>query len=369
MARIIILDSFDRELVNFRGPLIKTVIDSGHQVLACAPEISAKTKKELTSLGAECHEVTLDRTGMNPIRDISTTIQIARLFKKLNADIFFGCTIKPVIYGSIAAKLAGIPRIYSLIEGLGYAFSAMDRKSRIICFIASHLYRVGLYFNQHVFFLNSDNLNTFTEKGIVSYQKSSILNGIGLDIDHFYPAPYPKKTAFLMIARLLKDKGIYEYLKAAHHLKKKYHHIHFRLVGDFDDNPTAITKKELQPYIDSGTIEYLGYHHDVRPAIAASSVHVLPSYHEGRPRTVMEALAMGRAAITTDAPGCAETITNGLQGYIVPVRNVTVLTNAMEKFILNPELITAMGKQARKLAEYKYDVNKINQTIIDLFEI
>ncbi len=364
MARIVILDSFDRELINFRGALIKTLLDEGHQLFACAPDLSVEVKTILTNMGAECHEVTLSRTGMNPAHDMRTVIQLMLLFKKLKPDIFFGCTIKPVIYGSIAARLANIPKILSIIEGLGYAFSGMGIKSRLIGFIASQLYRSGLRFNHHVLFLNTDNLNIFIDKKLVTQQQASILNGIGLDIDHFSLAPYPEKISFLMIARLLKDKGIYEYLEAAHKLKKRYKNIHFRLVGDFDDNPTAITQQELQPYIDSGSIEYLGYHQDVRPAIIDSSIYVLPSYHEGRPRTVMEALAMGRAVITTDAPGCKESIINDVNGYIVPVRNITALTQAMEKFIQQPELISIMGLAGREFAENEYDANKINQTIM-----
>ncbi len=369
MARIIILDSFDRELINFRGALISTLVDKGHQVFACAPEISEETRCALINIGAECHEVALDRTGMNPIRDIRTTIQLSSLFKKLKPDIFFSCTIKPVIYGSIAAKLADIPKIFSMIEGLGYAFSGMGIKSRVVGFIACCLYRSGLRFNQNVFFLNTDNIKIFIDKKLVTKQQATMLNGIGLDVDYFALAPYPKKIAFLMIARLLKDKGIYEYLEAARLLRKKHKNILFRLVGDFDDNPTAITKEELQPFIDSGTIEYLGYQRDVRPAITDCSVYVLPSYHEGRPRTVMEALSMGRAAITTNAPGCRETIENELQGYIVPTRDATALAEAMEKFILHPAKISIMGQAGRKLAEDEYDAKKINQTILKILEI
>jgi len=185
-----------------------------------------------------------------------------------------------------------------------------------------------------------------------------------VDTEYYKPEPFAENLSFLLIARLLKDKGIREYAESATIIKQKYPKISFRLVGWIEDNPASISKKELDLWVKQGIIEYLGKLSDVRPAIAESSVYVLPSYREGTPRTVLEAMAMGRPIITTDAPGCRETVQHGKNGFLVPVKNAPALVNAMEQFIRQPELTEQMGKASRQIAIEKYDVHKVNAVIL-----
>ena len=285
--------------------------------------------------------------------------------RSIKQDAFLGYTIKPVLYGSLAARLAGISGIFSIITGLGYAFSRGDSRQRFAGIIAQFLYKISLSCNQKVYFQNPDDRNLFKELGFLRGADQVVLiNGSGVDVSFFKKTPFPTGVSFLLIARLIKDKGIIEYVEAARIIKAKYPGVLFRLVGWFDDNPTSIKKEDLDLWMEDGIIDYLGRLEDVRPAITASSVYVLPSYREGTPRTVLEAMSMGRPVITTDAPGCRETVIDGENGFLIPIKDVNALVQAMERFILQPELVVKMGKRSREIAEVKYDVHKVNTVIM-----
>ena len=214
--------------------------------------------------------------------------------------------------------------------------------------------------------MNTDDLDLFTKLGILpDSQKTVLINGSGVNIEHYaYTKPKNGKMVFLIIARLLWDKGIGEFVSAARLLKKKYPEVSFHIVGPYDNNPSAIKRNDILKWQDEGLIEYMGSTEDVRPYIAECSVYVLPSYREGTPRSVLEAMSMGRPIITTDAPGCRETVIDGINGFLVPVRDSERLSNAMEKFLQNPSLITEMGAKSREIAEARYDVNKVNHSIM-----
>ena len=216
---------------------------------------------------------------------------------------------------------------------------------------------------EKVFFQNPDDESLFQNLGIIktSDNKSVVVNGSGVDLKKFNTSPFPTKIQFLLIARLLGDKGVREYFKAAKAVREKRPDIKFGLVGWIDNHPDAISKQELDERIDAGDIFFYGRMDDVKPAISESSVYVLPSYREGTPRTVLEAMAMGRPIITTDAPGCKETVKDGINGYIVKVKSSQALVKAMFSFIEQPELIESMGNNSRKIAEDKYDVDKVNK--------
>jgi len=370
MARILILGSLAESLVIFRRCLLEKMIVDGHQVFACAPNASIEVREQLSKMRVTYCDVNLQRTGINPFSDFVTLYKLIQLFKKVKPDIFLGYTIKPVIYGSLMARFCGVPKIYSMIEGVGYAFLGTGLKSKIIGVIASNLFRFALRFNEKVFFLNPDNLEMFLSKHLLRDEQAVILNGIGVDLDKFNVAPYPKSVSFLLVARLLRDKGVCEYADAARIIKQKYPQVKFRLVGFIDaGNPATISEEELDSWINSGVIDYLGRLSDVRPAITESSVYVLPSYHEGMPVTVMEAMAMGRPIITTDVPGCRETVRNGENGFLVPVRDVPSLVQAIESFIKYPSNIESMGKESRQIAVKKYDVHKINVQIMRTMDL
>lgn len=370
MVKIFIIGSFAESLINFRGQLLQEMVKGGHQVVACAPEASVEIQNALHAMEVEYQDVPIERAGLNPAKDIKTIYSLFRLLRKIKPDIFLGYTVKPVIYGSLAAKLAGVPHIYSMITGLGYAFGGEDLKSKLVGNIVRMLYRLSLKMNCKVFFQNPDDRTLFLKLGIVKNQEQSVLiNGSGVDVDFYWPIPFPKKISFLLIARLFKDKGIREYVESARIVKRKYPDIDFRLVGWIDENPASISEDKLQSWIKDGIIEYLGKLSDVRPAIAGSSVYVLPSYREGLPRTVLEAMSMGRPVITTDASGCKETVEEGRNGFLVPVRNVGALVEAMERFIEEPELIVRMGQESRQVAVDKYDVRKVNEVILETMDL
>jgi len=366
MARVLILGGIAESLIKFRGALIQEMVAAGHQVIACAPRASQEVRDALIDMGVIYKAIDLDRTGMKPLQDIRTLFQLVKLFNAVKPEMFFGYTIKPVIYGSIAARLVGVPNIYSMISGLGYAFTKTGFKSRLVGVIARWLYRLALSFNQKVFFQNPDNIQLITKMGIIkNYEKAVLVNGSGVDIDYFRPAPTPSTLSFLLVARLIKDKGVYEYAEAARIIKQSYPEVKFSLVGFIDSNPSAISEQDLNSWIDNGIIDYLGYLHDVRPAISASSVYVLPSFYpEGTPHSVLEAMAMAKPIITTDMPGCRETVVNGENGFLIPVKDIAALVAAIKIFIQEPTKIELMGQASRRIAEERYDVHKVNAIIL-----
>ena len=368
--RFLLIASHPASLINFRGPLIRSLTEKDLEVHVVAPDIfqDKETVSQLKDLDVRVHEIALKRTGMNPLADLKSIYQLYRLMKKIKPHYSMGYTHKPVIYGSIAAWFAGVPKRFALVTGLGYAFQSNVSWLKNLF---SMLYRIALANVNKVFFQNPDDESLFYNLKIIndSNKKSVVVNGSGVDLDLFKPTPLPKATQFLLIARLLGDKGIREYFQAASLVRQKYSEVRFGLVGWIDKNPNAINQKELQDFIDAGDVKFYGRMEDVKPAISQSSIFVLPSYSEGTPRTVLEAMAMGRPIITTDAPGCRETVINGHNGFLVPVKSVDELVASMIKFIEDPELIVRMGRLSRIFAEEKYDVKKVNKHMLEEMEL
>ena len=355
-------------LLNFRGPLLNALVAAGLDVHVAAPDLPANSgvRQRLEALGVQVHEVRLNRTGMNPLSDLGSLFNLWRLMRRLKPDFSLAYTIKPVIYGNVAAWLARVPARFALITGLGYAFQGeAGQRSWLKC-IVQNLYGFALAKVTKVFFQNPDDEALFYDQGILDSadRKTVVVNGSGIDVDSFTVAHFPETIQFLLIARLLGDKGAREYVQAAMTVRKQYPDAVFGLVGWIDENPDAIDGDELQNWVDSGVVKFYGRLADVKTAIADSSVYVLPSYREGTPRTVLEAMAMSRAVITTDAPGCRETVVHGENGFLVPVKSTSELAAAMNHFIENPELVVAMGKESRLLAEEKYDVRKVNDHML-----
>jgi len=371
MANVLVLGGKAESLISFRGHMMQEMVEAGHQVVACAPCASQEIIEKLIKIGVSYQQIDINRTGMKPLQDLRSMFKMIKLFRELKPDTFFGYTIKPVIYGSFAARLAGVPNIFSMISGLGYAFSNTGIKSKIIGVIAQWLYTVALGFNQKIFFQNPDNLKLFVDMGILKNNAKAVLvNGSGVDVDLFHPVPIPSTISLLLIARLIKDKGVYEYIEAARIIKQRYPDVEFRLVGFIDNNPSAISEQDLKSWVDEEIVEYLGHLKNVKPAIAGASIYVLPSYYpEGTPHSILEAMAMGRAIITTDTPGCRETVIDGKNGFLVPARDVSSLVQAIEKFIQKPIKIEMMGKASREIADEKYDVHKVNSVILKAMEL
>jgi glycosyltransferase involved in cell wall biosynthesis len=361
--KFLLIAGLAESLMNFRGPLIAALQQQGFEVHVAAPrlEASSRIRKQLESKGLTVHDMPLRRTGTNPLSDLKALLALWRLMRAIRPQFVMGYTIKPVIYGTLAARLAGVPNRFALITGLGYAFQGNGQRKNLQT-LAQHLYTIALAQAKKVFFQNPDDEKLFRQLGILrDGSVSRVANGSGVCLEQFAAVPLPAGApAFLLIARLLGDKGVREYAQAAARIRQHYPDAVFRLVGPLDENPDSISRNELDRWLSEGAVEYLGELSDVRSAIADSSVYVLPSYREGTPRTVLEAMAMGRPVITTDAPGCRETVVDGDNGFLVAPRSVDELEAAMCKFIENPALIAAMGSRARLVAEEKYDVRKVN---------
>lgn len=378
--KFLICANYLPHVLNFRGKLLETIANLGYEVHVIAPDLASHAKEHntLLGLGYIVHAVPMQPTGTNPVADIKTLIYIYRLLRDIQPDYMLSYTIKPIIYGTLAAWLARVPKRFVLLSGLGYTFQEVEETGQRSGFqkLVHGLYQQALSKSAKVFFQNPDDLNLFKKLQILKPSiPAVVVNGSGVDVADFSVLPFPTNEtghlipSFLLIARLLKDKGIVEYIEAAKIIKEQYPSAQFHLVGWIDENPAAIDQAQLDEWIASGIINYWGKLNDVRPAIAACSVYVLPSYREGTSRSVLEAMAMGRPIITTDAPGCRETVTEGLNGYLVPIKTVNELSSAMEKFIINPELITVMGQASRKLAEDIYDVHKVNKMMIEEMDL
>lgn len=363
--KIAVLSSHTSSLFWFRMDMIKEFIIRGHTVIALGSDSEADWKDKFKEHNIDYRQLNVERNGVNPFKDIKTLRELQKFMKKEKPDKVFAYQAKTVIYGSIAAKLNGITEVYPLIAGLGSIFRGTGFKNKIVKTIMKIEYWAACKCSKKVFFQNNDDKNEFIRNGLIKDDKTVIINGSGVNLEKFKPTSLPTEPAFLFIGRLIKDKGIMEYLQACKEVKRKHPDVRCLLVGPYDSNPSAIQPEELKPYIDNSIIEYFGEQSDVRPFIAACSTYVLPSYHEGTPKTVLEAMAMGRSIITSNAPGCRETVIDGDNGYLVKVKDIEGLVEKMNYLITHPDVNLAMGERSLKLAREKYDVNIVNQTIMN----
>lgn len=371
---VAIISSLAFSLSNFRGPLIQRLIRQGLRVYALAPDYDATSRAAVRALGAEPVDISLDRTGLKPVRDLADMLRLVIVLRMLKPDLVFGYFIKPVIYGTIAAWLAGVSHRYALIAGLGYVFtpdgSRETVKRRVLRTTASMLYAVAFRLCRRVFLQNPDDRQVLSDLGALPPSKSVLVSGSGVDLGAFAAvAPMASPLQFVLVARLLREKGIVEYVEAARRIRADHPDVIFTLVGDVDTNPGGLPKGVVQGWVAEGVIEWPGRVHDVRPWLARASVFVLPSYREGKPRSTQEAMAIGRAVVTTDAPGCRDTVDEGVNGFKVPVRDVDALEAALRRFVADPALVAAMGAQSRRLAEERFDVHRINAQMLSAMEL
>ena len=364
-ARVMLFGSFAPSLVVFRGPLITAMAAAGHEVFAVSPGIDNDIADKLRALGATPVNIRLGRASLNPFRALATSRDLRRFMRSLRPDVVIAYTITPVVLGATAARSAGVTRFVALITGLGYAFTGgTEPKRRISRLLALLMYRRALRLASVAIFQNPDDREEFRRlKLLPPSLPVALVNGSGVDLDHYPLAPLPAEPSFLMIARFLKDKGVREFGAAAARLKREHPQIRIALAGWLDESPDAIDPADVERFAASG-VEMLGRLDDVRPAIADAAVYVLPSYREGTPRSVLEAMSMGRPIITTDAPGCRETVVEGDNGFLVRPRDSESLYAAMLRFVEQPELISRLGRRSREIAEQKYDVRKVNESLM-----
>lgn len=371
-GRLLMIAGFAESLIGFRGALIAALQARGLEVHVAAPGLASDSavRLQLQAQGVVVHEIPLQRTGQNPLADLRSLGALWALMRHVQPDYVLGYTIKPVIYGSLAARLARVPRRFAMVEGLGFFFTSSDRplslQRRILKNLIVGLYRVGLAAAHRVVFLNPDDRDEFVLAGLLPLQKAFLLGGIGVDLDRWpMKPPVADPIMFLLAARLLREKGIVQYAEAARIVRRQYPQARFVLLGSLDENPGSLTRSEIQAWQDEGVLEWHGYV-PVAPWMEQASVFVLPSYREGVPVSTQEAMAMGRPVITTNVPGCRETVVEGVNGFLVPPRDPQTLADRMMRFLEQPGLIESMGRESRRLAEERFDVHKVNQRLIGL---
>ena len=351
-------------LTNLRGPLIRELVGAGYRVTAVGAAEHEAVRAKLEGWGAHYRVAPMQRAGLNPVADLGAMIALYRLFRRERPDVVFAYTVKPIVYGLPMARLAGVKRRFAMIAGRGYAFmEGGEFKRRLARTLATIAYRVGLSCAQAAAFQNEEDRELFRARGIVPGGLKTIrIFGSGVDLEHYEPAPLGKgPPTFLMIARLLRDKGVPEYAAAARLVKRARPDARFLLVGPYDHSPNGLSRAEVESWVGEGLVDYVGEVDDVRPWLARAHVYVLPSrYGEGVPRSILEALSTGRAVITTDAPGCRDTVIPGESGYLVKPGDAEALAVAMAHAIEDPRRTAAMGKAGLRLAQERFDVRAVN---------
>ena len=358
--KILLACSKSSVVTTFRKKLIEKLLFLGHEVHASA--FDNEFEKEIRGLGVEFHCLNDANRSLNPFKIFSLKKKYIKLIKKINPDLVFTFMLKPNIYGVQGAKKAGVESIYSMVEGAGDVFINNGLKWKLIRKYVCHGYKKAFKHSKKVFFLNQDDKKDFIKRGLVKEEQCEIVHGIGIDLDRFTQSPLKNKNSFLMVARLLKTKGVFEYCEAAKIVKTKYPDAIFNLLG-----PEGTTKAvDLKEYIETGIINYLGSTNDVVPFYEETSINVLPSYREGLGLVNAEAGAIGRPSITCDTNGTRDTVVDGYNGFLVPVKNAEALAEKMIYFLENPDKIEEMGKNARKFAEENFDQRKINEHICNI---
>lgn len=352
---------------SLRAELLKEMQDRHYEITLCG--FTTDCVDRCRDLHIKFVEVPFVRGGLNPIADVKTLYLYYKKFKAAQYDVVHSYTAKPNIYGSIAARMAGVKRIYPTINGLGYAFTGNSVKNKMVRAVISILYRIAFLCSTKVFFQNSDDAEELITRGIVKRQKCVIIDGSGIDLNAFPYSELDNTVSFFLAARLLVTKGIRTYIEAARIVRKTHHEARFMLAGAFDTSLDGIKQDELEYYIKDGTIEYLGVVEDMPTALSKCTVFVLPSYYrEGVPHAVLEAMSIGRAILTTNGPGCKETI-NGQNGFMIEPGDYQELAEKMLWMLAHPEDVKKMGLESRRYAEKRFDVKKVNAVMLETMEI
>lgn len=365
--KIIVISSLTLSLLNFRRALLEEIVASGdHDVIACGPENDPEIIEELAGMGVQFRQVPMQRASTNPISDLKTLRALHRLFRAERPDIVLSYTQKPIIYGGIAARLSRGVRFFAMQSGLGFAFSEQNTNGALRAIVA-FLYRVAVRKADAVIVFNGDDRAEMEKHAILRADHKVVqVAGSGVDKARFAASEPPEGApVFLLVARLMIDKGLYEFVEAARTVRARAPEARFQILGPFDANPASIREEDLEAWKAEGVVEYLGETRDVRPYLAAASVFVLPSFHrEGLPRSILEAMATGRAIVTTHMPGCRETVIEGENGYLVPPRDGAALAEALMNFVEDPRLSARMGAVSRRLVDEKFDVRLVNDILL-----
>ena len=377
--KIIIIGTTASNLYGFRKDFILSCLAQNYHVYAFVSEYTSEWLEKIKSLGVTLVTYKLSRGGLNPLADLGSTFQLIKKIKEIQPDIVFSYSTKPVIYATLAAYRTKVPYIYGMIEGLGSPFTihkhGLSLKAQFIRFVQISLYRLAFPYLDKIIFLNREDPKDLVHRYNLPHKRNAIqvLGPIGLNLHDYAYTKWDdqKKLSFIFIARLIAEKGIFEYLEAAKIVKQKYPDITFKIIGGLDpENPTGLKQAQLDQLIETGIIEYAGFVQDVDQQIRQSAVFVLPSYYrEGVPRSTQEAMAIGRPVITTDVPGCNQTVVNEVTGFLIPKWDIRALVNKMIYFIEHPEQVNKMGYQGFLYAKKNFNADHINHRLLQILEM
>lgn len=366
--KILVLSSLSWSLVNFRGRLLTDLANAGHEVIACAPDREQGVLDWLSERGIAFRQTPMNRAGTNPVSDIAVLARYMKLIHKERPGAVLAYTQKPIIYGGLASRLCGLKRFFAIMSGLGYVFSDEGSKRPTLRRIVSRIYAAGLRKAEAIFVFNGDDRPMMLEYGIIGPEHNVVqVPGSGVDIEYFAEAQLPDgPPAFVMISRLMRDKGVADYVEAARLVKAEIPNARFTLVGRYEpENPTGYSEEDVARWVREGLVDHVPETRDVRPYLADAHAFVLPSYYrEGLPRTILEALAVGRPVVTTDMPGCREPIDPGVNGWLVQPKAAPELAAAMIRTVRDRQKLESMAAAARQTAVQKYSVDIVNAMLI-----
>lgn len=367
--KILMIASKTKAHINFRGDLTKDIINHGYDVSVIVPH--EFYKKELENLGAKVIVVPFDKNSVSIKANLKTINQLTTVIKEEKPDKIFAYTIKPIILGSIAAHRAKIKEVYSMVTGLGHIYSDNSFKIKIIRVICGVGYKIAFKFNKKVIFQNQDDIEEVIRRKYIKRNKCELVNGSGVNMERFKRTPLEKNNVFLMVSRVLQEKGVIEYFEAAKKIKKKYKDkVKFMFVGEIDKTNYAIDTEKLKKYADEKIVEVIPETDDVANYLEKCRVFVLPTYYrEGVPRVNLEALSMGRPIITTKMPGCKETLIEKKNGLFVNVKDVDNLVKKIEWMINNPKKVEMMSEASYQLCKEKFEIGIINKRMLEILEI
>lgn len=362
--KILMIAPLSKSLVNFRGDLMRDIKKNGYDVVAVIPDnVNEDFFKEN---GIKVCLTNLDKNSFSVLNTIKYYYDLKKIIKEEKPNKVFSYTVKPVIFGSLAAYKAGVEEIYSLICGLGMLFCSTSLKIKAIRFVVGRLYKHTLKYNKKVMFQNADDIDEFVKLGYVKKTQCELINGSGVNMKRFVKNNLPKnKVSFLMVSRVLKEKGVMEYLEAAKIVKERYPDTKFSYIGQVDENKNALNLDSLKLYTDSDIVEYVPETKEVEKYVAKCSVFVLPSYYrEGIPKTLIEATAMGRPIITTKTPGCKETVIEEKNGLFVKTRDAEDLAKKMIWMIEHKDELQEMGNKSYEICKEKFAMEIINKRMM-----
>ena len=367
--RFLMVGPKTKAVVNFRGDLLCDIKKKGYDVVVVVPE--NVDKSFFKQNGIRVRLVNLNKNSLSVFGAFSYYRDLKRIIKEEAPDKVFSFTIKPVIFGSIAANRAGVKEIYSLICGLGMIFSSDTLKMHVLRFVGSHLYKYALKYNKKVIFQNRDDINEFVARKLVKRSQCELVNGSGVNLKKFARNNLPKdEINFLMVSRVIREKGVLEYFKAAKIVGEKYPDVKFAYIGAIDKKKNAIDLDELKPFVDEGVVEYISETNHVEKYVGECSVFVLPTYYrEGIPRTLLEAMAMGRPILTTNTPGCRETIVEGENGYFVKVKRAKDLADKMVYMIEHKSDLQKMGDKSYQMCLEKFTIEIIDKRMLEIMGV